>query len=129
MAFKSFFIIIILLFTPSTIKEIFAFPPLSLTCFYKSSKFSEMLPALIKIVLYALLVYVIYKLIHFFRAIGRVKKASKPSTRPSGLMVKDEMCNTYLPKEHAIKEIFEGKEYYFCSKQCRHKFLEQKRAH
>lgn len=40
-------------------------------------------------------------------------------------MVKDEMCNTYLPQEDAIKEIYEGKEYYFCSKECKQKFLEQ----
>lgn len=58
-----------------------------------------------------------------------MKKAVKPPRRPSGMMVKDEMCNTYLPKEDAIKEIFEGKEYYFCSNNCRHKFLEQNRTH
>jgi YHS domain-containing protein len=40
-------------------------------------------------------------------------------------MVKDEMCNTYLPQEDAIKEIYEGKEYYLCSKECQQKFLEQ----
>jgi YHS domain-containing protein len=40
-------------------------------------------------------------------------------------MVKDEMCNTYLPQEDAIKEIYEGKEYYFCSKECKKKYLEQ----
>jgi len=43
-------------------------------------------------------------------------------------MVKDEICNTYLPKEDAIKEVYQGKEYYFCSNECRQKFLEQKRS-
>jgi len=42
-------------------------------------------------------------------------------------MVKDEICNTYLPKEDAIKEIYQGKEYYFCSKECQQKFLESKK--
>ena len=27
-------------------------------------------------------------------------------------MVKDDFCNTYLPKENAIREVYEGKEYY-----------------
>lgn len=42
-------------------------------------------------------------------------------------MVKDEICNTYLPKEDAIKEIYQGKELYFCSKECQQKFLESKK--
>jgi YHS domain-containing protein len=44
-------------------------------------------------------------------------------------MVKDEMCNTYLPKEDALKANYAGKDYYFCSKECRQKFLEQKKPH
>jgi YHS domain-containing protein len=43
-------------------------------------------------------------------------------------MVKDEFCNTYLPKEDAIREVNKGKEYYFCSQKCRQKFLEQKKS-
>lgn len=88
-----------------------------------------MLQSLIKIILYALLVYIIYRLLQFFRALGKVKKPSQPLKRPSGMMVKDEICNTYLPKEDALKEIFQGKEFYFCSKECRQKFLEQKKSH
>jgi len=42
-------------------------------------------------------------------------------------MIKDEICNTYLPKEDAVKEIHEGKEYFFCSQECRRKFLESKK--
>ena len=43
------------------------------------------------------------------------------------MMVKDEICNTYLPQEDAIKELKEGKEYFFCSKECHQKFLESKK--
>lgn len=39
-------------------------------------------------------------------------------------MVKDEMCNTYLPEENALTEKLDGQEYYFCSKECRERFLE-----
>lgn len=39
-------------------------------------------------------------------------------------MVKDEMCNTYLPKENALKIKVDGQEHYFCSKECRDRFLE-----
>ncbi|MFQ6108202.1 MAG: YHS domain-containing protein [Candidatus Aminicenantales bacterium] len=84
---------------------------------------------IVKIILYGLLAYILYILIRFFRALGRVKKSVPPQKSSSGFMVKDEVCNTYLPKEDAIKEIHEGKEYYFCSNACRQKFLQHKRPH
>ncbi|MFP4081444.1 MAG: YHS domain-containing protein [Candidatus Aminicenantes bacterium] len=87
-----------------------------------------MIPALLKLILYALLAYIIYQLIRFFRAVKRLKKSSSSSKSGSGMMVKDEICNTYIPEEDAVKEIHQGKEYYFCSQECRKKFLEQKKS-
>jgi YHS domain-containing protein len=43
-------------------------------------------------------------------------------------MVKDEYCNTYLPKEESIKKMHQGKEYYFCSEECMKNFLEEKKS-
>lgn len=48
--------------------------------------------------------------------------------RTSGTMVKDETCNTYLSREEAIVEKAGGKEYYFCSQECRRKFLEKNKT-
>jgi YHS domain-containing protein len=42
-------------------------------------------------------------------------------------MVKDEVCNTYLPREDAIREVIKGEEHFFCSNDCRQKFLEAKK--
>jgi YHS domain-containing protein len=42
-------------------------------------------------------------------------------------MVKDEVCNTYLPRDEAILEKTNGEEHYFCSQECRRKFLEQRK--
>jgi YHS domain-containing protein len=39
-------------------------------------------------------------------------------------MVKDEICNTYIPKEEAIREVRNGREHFFCSRECRKKFLQ-----
>jgi len=83
---------------------------------------------LMKIILYALIVYVIYTVFKIFRIANKAKKSSAPPRIQPGVMVKDEICNTYLPKEEAIKEIHEGKEYYFCSEKCRQKFLEKSRS-
>lgn len=37
-------------------------------------------------------------------------------------MVHDLYCNTFIPKESAIKEVVKGKAYYFCSQECFNKF-------
>jgi uncharacterized protein len=63
------------------------------------------------------------------------KPASSPRNRVEnqvknqGIMVKDEVCDVYLPKDEAIKTVFQGKEYYFCSEKCKHKFLESHIKH
>ena len=88
-----------------------------------------MIAGILKIILYAFLAYVVYLLIRFFTALKKASNPPRTSKRASGLMVKDEICNTYLPKEDAVKEVYKGKEYYFCSGECRQKFLEQKRSH
>ena len=53
-------------------------------------------------------------------------KAAPP--RLSGVMVKDEACLTYVPKEDALREVIDGREYFFCSKECRKKFLSDKKS-
>jgi len=86
-----------------------------------------MLQGFFRIVLYFLVAYVLYRIIRFFQAVKQIgKNAAAPKPR-SGLMVKDEMCNTYLPEEEALKLKQGGKDFYFCSETCRHKFLESKK--
>lgn len=82
-----------------------------------------------KIILYAFLAYIVYWLYRFFKALNKGSQSPRVSKRQSGIMVKDEMCNTYLPKEDALKANYAGKDYYFCSNECRQKFLEQKKPH
>jgi len=86
-----------------------------------------MIAGIIKIIFYALLVYVGYLFFRFFRALNKASKPPRASKGTSGIMVKDDICNTYLPKENAIRQVHEGKEYYFCSSECRQKFLGQKK--
>ena len=86
-----------------------------------------MLRGFFKLIFYAFLAYIIYLLVRFFQNINKKSKSYRAPKRLSGIMVKDEVCNTYLPKEDAIRENIGGKEYFFCSEECRQKFLEQKK--
>jgi YHS domain-containing protein len=42
-------------------------------------------------------------------------------------MVKDEVCNTYLPQEDAVRANMDGTDHFFCSRECRDKYVEQKK--
>jgi len=88
-----------------------------------------MWPGLVRIIFYAFLVYFGLKIFRFIQALGNrtIPTAKRPSKSLSGVMVKDEICQTYLPKEDAIKELKEGKEYFFCSSECQNKFLKIKK--
>jgi YHS domain-containing protein len=44
------------------------------------------------------------------------------------IMVKDPFCKVYFPQRQGIRATIHGVEYYFCSKECRDKFIEQNRA-
>lgn len=81
----------------------------------------------LRIILYGLLVYIVYKFIRIYQKLGQKDNAHRQARKSSGHMVKDEICNTYLPQEDSIKAIHQGKEYYFCSQECRQKFLESKK--
>ena len=84
----------------------------------------------IRLIYWALIIYFIYIVWKF---ITRPKKkppsqAQAQARRLPQMMVKDETCNIYLPIEEAIKEIYQGREYYFCSRDCRQKFLDSKKT-
>jgi uncharacterized protein len=86
-----------------------------------------MFNGIMRLIFYAVWAYIIWSVYKFFRNIWRKivpppAKESRP--RVSGVMVKDEACLTYIPKEEALREVVGGKEYFFCSKECRKKFLD-----
>jgi len=37
-------------------------------------------------------------------------------------MIKDPVCNTYIPESEAVKKTVKGKTYFFCSNECADKF-------
>lgn len=83
---------------------------------------------LLRIILYSVLFYFIYKIVRFFQKLTAPTRDAKQPKQLSGIMVKDETCNTYLPREDAIHEVIGGKDYFFCSKECRDGFRRKERA-
>jgi len=82
-----------------------------------------------RIILISILFYIIYRLVKFFQRLGetspqKYRKRTQPSSK---VMVKDEMCNTYIPEDEALKEVKDGHTYYFCSPACRQKFIQERK--
>lgn len=84
---------------------------------------------ILRLIAYGILAYLIYLLYRFFRTVNKGSKKPPKMKAQSGVMVKDEACNTYLPKEDALRVSFEGRDYFFCSEDCKLKFLNAKKPH
>jgi len=82
-----------------------------------------MLEGLFRLVFYAFLIYLAYLVIRIYRAVTRRRRSPERPRRIQGVMVKDEICNTYIPREEAIREVRNGREHFFCSEECRRKSL------
>jgi YHS domain-containing protein len=47
----------------------------------------------------------------------------KTATEIDDVMIKDPFCEAYFPKRNGIHLNFGGKDLYFCSNQCKDKYL------
>ncbi len=77
-----------------------------------------MLAGLIRLAFLFALAYFAYLVVRVYRSLTRPAKPSPPR-RIQGEMVKDDVCNTYIPKDEAIREVRDGRERFFCSEECR----------
>ena len=84
-----------------------------------------MIAGVFRLVLFAFIFYLAFLAIRIFRLMTRRGKPSAGPRPLQGEMVKDEICNTYIPKEEALREVRDGREHFFCSGECRRRFLEQ----
>jgi len=91
---------------------------------------------LLRYILYFIVGYLLYKIIGQSYKDYKISKSKKDYKRASaahgkmikGEMVKDPVCNTYIPRDISIKDTFTGKTYYFCSQECREKFIKKLKA-
>jgi uncharacterized protein len=84
---------------------------------------------LINLLRVVVVLFVFRLVMHTVAALFR-KPATTPRQRALGEeMVRDRVCNTFLPRERALREVMAGEERFFCSTACRDRAREQlKRA-
>ncbi len=64
----------------------------------------------------------------FWRSIPSETAAPRPrGPRFDGSLVRDRVCQTFLPRARALGLRADGEEHFFCSEACRSRFLEARR--
>ena len=75
--------------------------------------------------LYGLIVMFLFRLVtrsivRFFAAPGDVqRRARRPGSPVPEDLVRDPICNTYVPRSRALTALVQGREEHFCSEACR----------
>ncbi len=84
----------------------------------------------VKILILGILFYLLFKLV-FGKKLSFKKRnpVDKPANQPlQDVLVEDPVCHTFVPKGQALPLLLEGEKYYFCSDECRKKFIKNKGA-
>jgi len=79
------------------------------------------LAGILRLLVYAILAYIIYSIFKGLAGSGSRKATSSPRPSAVSTLVKDEVCGTFLPRQDAIRDIVDGRERFFCSQECRKK--------
>jgi uncharacterized protein len=94
----------------------------------KSAIFNQGKLIMSRLILFILLLLLLYTTLYYLikDRVARRKKLSRGS-EPEEL-VQDPYCQTYVPKRTAVRKRVKGRDYYFCTKECLRKFLEEKKS-
>jgi YHS domain-containing protein len=76
-----------------------------------------------RLIFFLLLILVLYYLLHYLiRDMPSFKKKMKGKPEPEELVL-DPFCQTYIPKQSALKKRVGGQMLYFCSDKCLKSYL------
>ena len=84
-----------------------------------------MLSIIIRILSALLLVWLFRRLLGVFLGSAKVNQSKSDSETASNHMVKDPVCGMYMDSRLAVRLGNERKEFYFCSEDCKKKYLNQ----
>lgn len=79
-----------------------------------------------KVLVSLLLLYVGYKIVMMFRRMkSQDVRAYRVDTETSASedLVQDPFCRTYVPKSQAYVREIDGRQHFFCSRECCEKFI------
>ncbi|MEW6328342.1 MAG: YHS domain-containing protein [Thermodesulfobacteriota bacterium] len=80
-----------------------------------------------RLLIYIILIFIAYQLFKAVRReLGRPEQVNrkKDDSAITAELVEDPVCHTYCPKNEALMTRMDGKSYYFCSEECKRKFID-----
>jgi uncharacterized protein len=84
------------------------------------------------LIILALILILYYLFKGLFRSGGgdesRPRRPTDGATDVGHELVKDPYCQTYIPKDTALRARIGGKERFFCSRECMEKYMEAERG-
>lgn len=86
---------------------------------------------MIRLLIFIGLGYLVYRLARAFLFSEKGARDDQPMTegglpkRIDDELVQDPVCKTYVPLREAEKRRIDGREYFFCSRACADRFLEE----
>jgi YHS domain-containing protein len=80
---------------------------------------------LIRLLIYGLLVWVIYRIVQSRRQHGEAEQGlgRQASAPVDDVMVQDPVCGAYFPRSQAVRAEGQGESPLFCSPECRDQYL------
>ena len=81
---------------------------------------------MIRFIILFIIGYVLYRSLKswmFPAASSSRSVSSKTAAEIDDVMIKDPFCEAYFPKRNGVHLKFSGKDLYFCSNQCKDKYL------
>jgi YHS domain-containing protein len=82
-----------------------------------------------RFLIFLLLIYLTWRLVK--NVISPAKRKEMPPGPQPGeiddIMIKDPFCEVYFPRRNGVHLRHQGKDLYFCSTDCRDKFLERQK--
>ncbi|PIE67581.1 MAG: hypothetical protein CSA23_03115 [Deltaproteobacteria bacterium] len=81
-----------------------------------------------KLLMFTAIVYLAYRAVKSWvlRNIKGVGQSRSTGAAIDDVMIKDPVCGIYFPKREGVQVQRGGKQYFFCSNQCRDRFMDEK---
>jgi uncharacterized protein len=84
-----------------------------------------MLSFIVRILLLAFAIYLIRRFLGIFMGSAKRPSAKSASKSDANYMVKDPVCGMYMDSRLAVRLESAGEITYFCSEECKNKFLDK----
>jgi YHS domain-containing protein len=79
-----------------------------------------------RLILFVFLLLLVYTILHYLIKDMPVRRKKLSRESEPEELVQDPYCKTYVPKRTAVRKRVDGRDYYFCNRECLRMFLQER---